>query len=68
MSAALAMFGQMSLERITGQVSPPAVSVPSWVLLTVLVLLVTVLVISLLEWTRLRRVVLGQLLRGGLPR
>ena len=62
------MFGQMSLERITGQVSPPAVSVPSWVLLTVLVLLVTVLVISLLEWTRLRRVVLGQLLRGGLPR
>ena len=68
LTAALAMFGQMSLERITGQVSPPDISVPPWILLTTIALLCTALVITLLEWRRLRRVVLGQLLRGGLPR
>ena len=63
LTAALAMFGRMSLERITAQVGPPAVSIPPWVLVGVAVLLVTVLVRAHLEWTRLRRVVLGQLLR-----
>ncbi|WP_036508708.1 FtsX-like permease family protein [Nocardioides sp. URHA0020] len=65
--AAWAMFGHLSLERITGQVSPPDVSVPWWALLSGVVLVAAVLVLAHVEWTRLRRVSLGALLRGGRP-
>jgi putative ABC transport system permease protein len=68
LSAASAMFGQLSLERITGQVGPPDISVSPWTLLSAAVLVATVLVLTHLEWSRLRRVPLGELLRGGPPR
>ena len=68
LSAAMAMLGQLSLERITGQVSPPDVSIPPWTVLSGVVLVVTVLVLTHTEWLRLRRVALGELLRGGPPR
>jgi putative ABC transport system permease protein len=68
LGAALTMFGQLSLASVTGQASAPPVSVPAWVLLGPVSLVVAVLVRSQLEWMRLRRIALGQLLRGGLPR
>ena len=68
LGAAWAMFGHLSLERVTGQASPPSISVPWWALLGGAVLVVTVLVLGQLEWARLRRVSLGRLLRGGSPR
>ena len=68
LSAAWAMFGSLSLEQITAQVGAPDVSVPPSVLLGVAALVVTVLVLTQLEWRRLRGVALGQLLRGGPPR
>ncbi len=68
LSAARTMFGRLSLERITNQVAPPSLSIPSWALLSGPVLVLTVLVLTHVEWTRLRRVVLAELLRGGAPR
>jgi putative ABC transport system permease protein len=68
LGAAVTAFDHLSLERITGQVGPPDVSVPPWAALSGAVLVVTGLVLTHLEWLRLRRVALGQLLRGGLPR
>ena len=68
LSAASAMFGQLSLERITGQVGPPDISVSPWTLLGAAVLVATVLVLTHLEWSRLRRVALGELLRAGSSR
>ncbi len=68
LSAALAMLGQLSLERITGQVTPPDVRIPTWTALSGVVLVVTVLVLAHTEWRRLRRVALAELLRGGPPR
>ncbi len=68
LSAASAMFGQLSLERITGQVGPSDISVSPWTLFSAAVLVATVLVLTHLEWSRLRRVPLGELLRGGPPR
>ena len=68
LSAAVAMFGQLSLDSVTGQASAPAVSVPPWVLLGPVSLIVAVVVLTQVEWIRLRRVALGQLLRGGPPR
>ena len=67
-SAAVTMFGRLSLERITGQVSPPAVSIPPWTLVVVAALVLCVLVLTHLEWAHLRRVSLGRLLRGAPPR
>ena len=68
LSAAVAMFGQLSLESVTGQASTPSVSVPPWVLLGPVALIVAVVILTQVEWTRFRRVALGQLLRGGPPR
>ena len=65
LTAALTMFGHLSLESVTGQTSAPSVSVSPWVLLGPVALIVAVLVLTQLEWVRLRRVALGQLLRGG---
>jgi len=62
-SSVLAMFGHLSLERITGQTSTPDVALPLWGLWAAAVLAVTVLVLTQVEWVRLRRVALGQLLR-----
>lgn len=68
LTAAWSMFSRLSLEQITAQVEPPDVSLSPWTALGVLVLVVTVLVLTHLEWVRLRQVALGQLLRGGPPR
>nr|WP_246415982.1 ABC transporter permease [Nocardioides luti] len=68
LGAALVMFGQLSLERVTGQTGAPAISIPPWALGGPVVLVLAVLVLAQLEWHRLRRVALGQLLRGGSPR
>jgi putative ABC transport system permease protein len=68
LTAALTMFDRLALERITDTAGPPGISVPAWVLLVGLALVVTVLALAQAEWTRLRRVGLGQLLRGGPPR
>jgi putative ABC transport system permease protein len=68
LGAALTMLGQLSLESVTGQAGAPSVSVPAWVVLGPVALVVAVLVRTQLEWMRLRRIALGQLLRGGLPR
>ncbi len=65
--AAVTMFGRLGLERITGQDSPPAVSIAPWIFAGVALLLVPVAVITHLEWRRLRTVDLGALLRGGPP-
>ncbi|WP_027862311.1 ABC transporter permease [Marmoricola sp. URHB0036] len=62
-SSVLAMFGHLSLERITGQTNTPDVALPLWGLCAAAVLAVTVLVLTQVEWVRLRRVALGQLLR-----
>ncbi len=68
LSAAVAMLGQLSLDSVTGQASTPAVTVSPWVLLGPVSLIVAVVVLTQVEWIRLRRVALGQLLRGGPPR
>ncbi|GAA4719189.1 FtsX-like permease family protein [Nocardioides conyzicola] len=65
LGAAVVMFGQLSLESVTGQASAPSVSVPVWVLVGPACLVGAVVVLTSVEWTRLRRVALGQLLRGG---
>ena len=63
LGAALSMFGLLSLEQITAQAGAISAHVPAWVLLGGLVLLATSLVLARLEWTRLRGIALGQLLR-----
>jgi putative ABC transport system permease protein len=63
LGAAVTMFGHLSLEQITSQVGAPAVSIPPWALLGLAVPLGTALVLTHLEWKRLRGIVLGQLLR-----
>ncbi len=68
LSAAVVMFGQLPLDSVTGQASAPSVSVPPWVLLGPVSLIVAVVILTQVEWHRLRRVELGQLLRGGPPR
>lgn len=68
LGAAVAMFGHLSLESVTGQAGAPAVSLSPWVLLGPVSLILAVVVLTLVEWSRLRRVALGQLLRGGPPR
>ena len=68
LGAALTMFGQLSLDTVTGQASAPPISIPLWVLVGPVSLVVAVLVLTQVEWSRLRRVALGQLLRGGPPR
>ncbi len=67
-SAVRATAGRLSLERITGEVTPPRVGVPPWALAGDAVLVLTVLVLAQVEWSRVRHVVLAQLLRGGPPR
>lgn len=61
---AYATFGSLSLELITGQSGVPHVVVPWWTPLTGLVLVVTALAVVAVEWRRLRRRVLAQLLRS----
>ncbi|MEP9365231.1 ABC transporter permease [Nocardioides sp. CN2-186] len=68
LSAAVAMFGQLSLESVTGQVSAPSVSIPWWVLVGPVALVAAAVVLTQVEWVRLRGIALGQLLRGGSPR
>ena len=65
--AAVTMFGRLALERITGQESPPTVSVTPWIFAGVAFLLIPLVVITHLEWRRLRTMDLGALLRGGPP-
>ena len=62
--AAHAMFGSLSLERITGQTGTPSVVVPWWTLAATGVLVLVVLAVAAVEWRRLRRRVLAQLLRS----
>lgn len=62
--SAHAMFGSLSLERITGQTTPPEIVVPGWITLVVVALVLTVLVVASVEWRRLHRRVLAQLLRS----
>jgi putative ABC transport system permease protein len=68
LGAAVSMFGRLSLERITDQSGPPDIDASPWALLGGAVLIGTVLVLTHLEWARLRRVPLGELLRGVPPR
>ncbi len=65
--AAFTMFGRLALERITGQERPPTVSVTPWIFAGVAFLLIPLVVITHLEWRRLRTMDLGALLRGGTP-
>jgi putative ABC transport system permease protein len=62
---ALTMFGPLSLELVTGQSSEPAVVVPWWTGLAVVVLVVTALLIARAEAGRVGRTRLATLLRGG---
>jgi putative ABC transport system permease protein len=64
-TAALATFGDLSLERVTGQDGPPTPVVPWWSVGSVAVLVVVVLLLGGLETARLRRTSLAALLRGG---
>lgn len=63
-SCAYAVLGSLSLERLTGQLDPPVPAVPWWTALAVVALVVTVLVVAALEWARVRRRSLAQLLRS----
>ncbi|WP_193615000.1 ABC transporter permease [Nocardioides lijunqiniae] len=63
-SAARVVVGSLDLERITGQSGTPSLVVPWWTALAVVALLVTALVVAAVEWRRLRRRVLAQLLRS----
>ncbi|MGD9958332.1 ABC transporter permease [Nocardioides sp.] len=59
-----AIFGSLSLQQITGQVDPPGLVVPWWTALAGLILVVVVLTVAAVEWRRLRRRALAQLLRS----
>jgi putative ABC transport system permease protein len=63
-SAARVVVGSLDLERVTGQTGTPSLVVPWWTALVVVALLVTALVVAAVEWRRLRRRVLAQLLRS----
>ena len=62
--ATYAMFGAMSLERITGQMTTPDVVVPWWTALAVVIPVAAALGLTVVEWRRLRRQVLATLLRS----
>ncbi|WP_134742136.1 FtsX-like permease family protein [Nocardioides sp. 503] len=63
-SAARVVVGSLDLERITGQTGTPSLVVPWWTALVVVALLVAALAVAAVEWRRLRRRVLAQLLRS----
>ena len=65
LGAALATFDALSLERVTGQSSPPGLVVPWWIVSAVAALVVLTVVIARAESRRLRRTSLARLLRGG---
>ncbi|WP_139230093.1 FtsX-like permease family protein [Nocardioides terrae] len=62
--AASAMFGLMSLGSITGGTGTPALVLPWSLAVVVATVLVGVLLLALVEWRRLRRQALAQLLRA----
>jgi putative ABC transport system permease protein len=61
---AYAVLGSLSLQRLTGQPAPPAVVVPWWTVLAVVVLVCSALAVAALEWRRLRSRPLAELLRS----
>jgi putative ABC transport system permease protein len=61
---AYAVLGSLSLELVTGQPAPPVPVVPWWTALVVAVLLGSALVVAGLEWRRVRRRALADLLRS----
>lgn len=63
-SAALATFGSLSLERITGQQGAPQPVVPWWIVLAGVVLVAGALLVALGQWRRLLRRPLAELLRS----
>lgn len=62
--AARLAFGSLALERITGQSGPPALVLPWWTALALIGLVVGVGVVGAVEWRRLRRRPLAELLRS----
>jgi len=61
---ALALFGSLSLEEITGQTGSPGLVVPWWLVLVLVVAVGGVLMLARLEWRRLGRRTLAELLRS----
>lgn len=62
--AARLAFGSLALERITGQSGSPALVLPWWTALAVVALVVAVGAVGAVEWRRLRRRPLAELLRS----
>jgi putative ABC transport system permease protein len=62
--AALATFGSLSLDLVTGQQGSPALVVPWWTVLAAVVLVAAALVVAGAQWRRLRRRPLAELLRS----
>jgi putative ABC transport system permease protein len=63
--AAVLMFGPLSLQLVTGQVSTPDLVVPWWTAISVVVLVTTAWLVARREASRLARTPLAVLLRGG---
>jgi len=63
--SAVAMFGSLSLELVTGQSSTPGLVVPWWTAATVVLLVGTAVLIARAEADRVGRMPLAALLRGG---
>lgn len=64
-ACALTMFSTLSLELVTGQSTEPALVVPWWTGLTIVVLVVMAFLIARAEAGRVGRTQLAALLRGG---
>jgi putative ABC transport system permease protein len=63
-SGALATFGSLSLEQVTGQQGTPDLVVPWWAALSGVVLVAGALLVAAGQWRRLRRRPLAELLRS----
>jgi putative ABC transport system permease protein len=60
---AYATLGELSLERLTAAPETPAPVVPWWTVSSVVLLLACAAVLALLDWRRVRRTPLAELLR-----